>query len=164
MAEPTVYNHDIAGMYRRLNRFLVEIIKSVSSGGSQTNSFDQGRIAQYIGAIRSYHAWVMAQPQLDLPETAPRLMALAPTPEVPDIENESLWDVCNLLALARDELVNSQSARNASGLMSFDSNRFTAVVDKIENLLVEYIGQVTPLDLPESSPSQAMTGAGRVGV
>lgn len=164
-AGPVTYNHDVAGLYRRVNRFIVELLKSVSSVGSQVNEFDQTRLSSYIGAIRSYHAWVAAQPQLDLPETHPRAIQLEAPPVVPnEVENESVRDVVYLMEIARDELVNGQSSRNGSGLVSFDSARLTAIVDKIEALLLSYIQNVTPLDLPESSPSRIMVTSGQVGV
>lgn len=164
-AGPVTYNHDVAGMYRRINRFIVEILKSVSSGGSQVNSFDQTRLQSYIGAIRAYHNWVIGQPQLDLPETHPRIIQLETAPAVPaEVENESVRDVVYMLELARDELVNGQTSRNPSGFVSFDSARLTAVVDKVEALLLNYIQTVTPLDLPESSPSRTISSAGLTGV
>src|SRR5512139_1355469 len=112
MAEATrfVYNHDVAGMHARLNRFLVEVSLSASNGASQVNSYDQTRLDTYINAIRTYMAWVTAQPQLDLPETHPRKYELDPDPVIPEIENESLRDILRMFVLAREELVNGQSA------------------------------------------------------
>jgi hypothetical protein len=106
----------------------------------------------------------MAQPQLDLPETAPRAYALDPDPTVAIIENEALRDVLTMMEVARDELVASQSARMPVGLLSFDSRRAMAVVDKVEAFLNSYIREVQPLDLPESSPSRPMAPTGKTGV
>ena len=165
MAELTyIYNHDILGLHRRINRFIEEVAKSTSSGGSQMNEYDQNRLATYLSAIRGYHDWVIAQPLLDLPETHPRQWPLQDNPVVPEIENESAVDIVNMFELARDELVNGQSARNASGLTKFDSARLMAVVDKADAFLANYISVVTPLDLPESSPMKEQTPPGRTGV
>lgn len=164
-AQPTfTYNHDISGLYRRFNRFITEMVFSVSSGGSQVNSFDQVRLSNYIAAIRSYQDWVESQPQLDLPETHPKEYPLVPTPEVPDLENESVVDFVNLLVVARDELVSSQSTRDAAGLKPFDSVRLTANINKLDAFLNTYVQDVTPLDLPESSPQTEMTGSGSTGI
>ena len=159
-----VYNHDVLGLHRRINRFIEEVAKSTSSGGSQVNEYDQNRLSTYLQAIKGYHDWVVAQPQLDLPETHPRTWPLQANPEIPEIENESAVDVVNMLELARDELVSGQSARNASGLIKFDSTRLMAVVDKAEKFLQDYISVVTPLDLPESSPMKQQTPPGKRGV
>ena len=159
-----VLNHDVSGMLRRMDRFMFELVKSVSSSLHQTNAFDQARLTQYIGAMRSYRNWVVAQPQLDLPETSPRLIEVAEEPAIPELENESLYDVVTMLSIARSELINSQSARQSSGFVSFDDNRVMAIVDKVERLLIDYIQVTTPLDLPESSPLNAVTGSGRTGV
>lgn len=161
-----VYNHDVVGVYRRINRFIEEVSKSVSSSGSMMNEYDQTRLATYLDAIDSFIDWVVAQPQLDLPETHPRQYPLKASPIVKDedIENESAIDVVRMLELARDEIVNGQSARLGSGLIVFDVNRIRAVVAKARNFLNDYIATVTPLDLPESSPMRTMTTPGRTGV
>lgn len=158
------YNHDISGFHRRINRFIVELLKSVISSGSQVNLFDQERLTSYISALRAYQGWVNAQPQLDLPDTHPRSYALDSNPDIPDLENESIVDAVRMLELSRDELVRSQSSRNAAGLMPFDSKRFTAMVDKVDSFLNSYITDITPLDLPESSPQTEMTGDGQTGI
>ena len=158
-----VYNHDIDGFHRRINRFLEEIVGG-ESGSSQMNQYDQQRLRSYIGSMRAYHDWVMRQSPLDLPETHPKQYTLKENPTLPDIENESAVDVCHMLELARDELVHSQSARLASGLNEFDSQRILATIGKIENFLESYIASVTPLDLPESSPLAGQTPPGRTGV
>lgn len=159
-----VYNHDVVGLWDRINRFIEELSKSVSSNVSITNSFDIARLETYLNSIDRYHSWVKAQPQLDLPETSPRVYELFPAPVVPVIENEDTDDIIRMLLLARDEVVNSQSSRLGSGLIAPDSARLTAVISKARAFLIDYIIPTQPLDLPESSPAQIMSGAGRTGV
>lgn len=159
-----VYNHDVSGIQRRINRFIVEMIKSVSNASSLMNEYDQTRLGSYLAAIRAYVAWVTAQPQLDLPETSPRPIVLDANPTWDMIENESLVDVVRMLEIARDEIVNSQSARNASGLVKYDQARLLAIVEKVENMLTSYISKMEPLDLPESSPMRIASTAGKTGV
>ena len=159
-----VYNHDVAGVHRRINRFIEELMKSASSAGSQVTSHDQTRLDSYLNAIVTYLDWVVAQPLLDLPETHPRQWDLDTDPSVQDVENESIRDVIAMMELARDETVNGQSARMASGLIPFDENRIRAVVAKAGMFLTDYIQVTTPLDLPESSPMRSMTQPGRTGV
>lgn len=158
------YNHDVAGLHRRINRFIIEMIKSVSNSTSMMNEYDQKRLISYLSAIRAFVGWVVAQPQLDLPETSPRLFTLDPNPAWDLMENESVVDVIRMLEIARDEITHSQSSRASSGINKFDEARVLAVVAKIEEFLKNYIQTITPLDLPESSPMRPMTGPGRVGV
>lgn len=160
----TTYNTDVYGLVRRINRFIEEVIKSQSSGVSKTSVFDVSRMRSYIMAMRAYLAWVTSQPELDLPETGPRPTNLPPSPVIPLIENESLYDVAVLFELARDELANSQSSRMSSNLIGFDAARFTAILDKSEKFIDEYVTAVDPLDLPETSPSKEVTGKGIQGV
>jgi hypothetical protein len=159
-----VYNHDVAGIHARVNRFLTEMALSQSNGTSQVIAYDQARLQSYIAAIRTYKQWVLDQPLLDLPETHPTKYPLDPDPTLPEIENESIRDVLRMLLLAREELVNGQSARMSSGLIKFDDARFSAVIDKVENFLKNYIATTTPLDFPESSPMDPMAPAGKIGV
>ena len=164
-AAPTVtYNHDVAGLWQRINRFIEEVQKSVSSGVSLTNEFDVQRLKTYLDAIDRYHSWIKAQPTLDLPETSPRQYVLTPPPADIVVENEDLADVLRLFSLVRDEVVNSQSSRLGSGILSPDSARLSSAVGKVRTFLLEYIIPTQPLDLPESSPADPMTGSGRTGI
>lgn len=160
----TVYNQDIAGIHSRINRFIEELIRSVSSASSGMNPFDQNRLTQYILVLRTYVQHVASLPFMDLPETHPREYKLRANPEIPDIESDDIRDLVRMMEVARDELANSQSARDATGLKSFDQIRLLAIVDKIQNFLTNYVAVATPVDLPESSPLAAMTAPGRGGV
>jgi hypothetical protein len=147
-------NTDVYGLVRRINRFIVEIMKSQSSGVSQTISFDVQRARSYLGAVVAYHDWVVAQPFIDLPSP----------PVVPLFENESLYDLCMLLELAREELANSQSSQLSSNLISFDSSRLMAIIGKASKFITDYVTVVDPLDQPETSPMTLTTGQGLLGV
>lgn len=167
MAEVTfVYNMDVSGVARRLNRFISELIRSVSSGTSQVNGFDHQRALSYISATEVYIDHVVAQPQLDLPETHPRAFPVEPKVEwsINDIENESVIDLVQMLEITREEIINGQSARLPAGLISFDETRVRAVLAKANAFLTGYVSNVTPIDLPESSPMRDMVLPGRGGV
>lgn len=166
MANPVIqiYNHDIAGLISRIQRFITELAESSSSGVSLVSSYDQIRLMSYLNSITTYQAWVVANPQLDLPETNRTLWDIEPLVGVADVENESIKDLLRMLHLACQELLNCQSARVPSGLIVFDAARLTSYVVKAQNFLVNYIQVATPLDLPESSPSVPMTSQGKSGV
>ena len=161
---PTVYNYEIKGLHSRINRFIMEVWKSVSSGTSQTNAADKVRLASYFDAIDFYRKWMIAQPEIDAPETHPRDFELEENPEVTDVENESSNDVIHMLQTTRDELVNSQSARLGAGLNKFDAGRLESMVTKMRNFLANYMIPLTPIDLPESSPKEESSGAGLKGI
>ena len=160
----TVLNHDVAGLCRRLNRFIIELQKSASSSVSDMSTFDQDRLQSYLDAIKSYRSWVISQPQLDLPETHPKEIEIGKEPETPDVDNEGVRDTVYMMGICRDEIVNSQSARRASGFISFDDRRLMAIVDKCQHFLDDYIKLVQPIDMPETSPLNETTGAGSLGV
>jgi hypothetical protein len=160
----TTLNFDIYGLARRINRVITEIAKAASANSSRTNEFDLERVKTFSAALWTYHDHIVAQPQLDLPETHPTEIDV-PDPELPDlVENESFNDMINMLDQARRELLNAQSSRDASGLNVFDSNRFTAILEKFDNFISNYVEVATPLDLPESSPKRAGVTEGRKGI
>lgn len=158
------YNHDIVGLVQRVQRFVEELAGSSSSGVSGMNTYDQARLKSYLDAITAYQAWIMANPQLDLPETNRMLWDVKPLIGVPSVENESIQDILRMLHVTCVELLNSQSARMPSGLNAFDAARLTAMVTKVGNLLANYIAKSDPLDLPESSPAVPMTAPGASGI
>lgn len=162
--EKIVYNPDVAGLHRRINRFIVEMSKSASNQMSLMSEFDQNRLASYLNAIRAYVGWVVSQPHLDLPESSPKEYPLDAEPVWNLVENEAIVDILRMLELAKEEMIFGQSARMSSGLISFDVTRLTAIVNKIEKFLFDYVKIITPLDLPESSPSRVISGPGNSGV
>lgn len=158
-----IYNHDIANLIKRLRRFKVEIVKSVSSGISEMGEHDLLRLNSYLDCAKSFKKWMVEEPILDLPETSPMEIVLEEMPVLSEIENDDLSLVHTMMNLIESELLNSQSARRSTGLISHDAIRFDTYITKIENFIDGFIVPVSPLDLPESSPSTPMSGPGNLG-
>lgn len=159
-----VFNHDVVGLYNRIARVYDELARSQSAPVSGMVLGDRVRLRSYILEIRQFQAWVQDQPELDLPESHPRPYKLETFPAEIDVESEEIATLLYLVRAAAIELTNSQSARFACRLQPFDAARVTAIVNKIEKFLTDFIEQVTPMDLPESSPQESMPPAGRMGV
>lgn len=158
-------NHDIAGLCRRARRFKYEWAKSASGNVAAVSQFDADRLRSYLGGLRAYVSWVQSQPELDLPEThGERMYDLGDMEKLPQVENEAVVDMMNLFDVLELELMSSQSSRLHSKLISHDERRLLTLMDKMERFLEDYIMQIQPLDLPESSPLQAGVGAGRTGI
>jgi len=157
-------NFDVVGIHNRICRFIDEAQLANSANVSQSSEYDVVRLKSYLAALRTYHDYVVSQPKLDLVETSPKVYTLKPRSELRGIENESLEDACRILEILDDEIVNSQSSRVASGLISFDSIRFLAIVGRCDRLVGEYIEKATPLDMPKTSPSDPRTDAGKGGI
>ncbi len=159
----TVLNHDILFLAQMLNRFIVEIVHSQSNGVSGMTAHDQDRMASYLEALRAKKVWIVSQPLLDLPETHPRRFPLPASPVVDSVDSESINAFVRLMEALRTEMIHSQSARLASTLLSMDEERFDSIVAKMQSFLDEYVAIVVPLDLPESSPAEALSGPGASG-
>lgn len=158
-----VNNHDIVFLNAKLVRVVEEVQHSQSSNVSVLNEFDLKRMNAYLDDLDACVVWIQDQPQLDLPETAPTVWVLPDLPVEIDCENEALNQVGRLLRVGRDELVSSQSARLPAHLMEVDQARFVAVVEKIRKLINDYVAGMPVLDLPESSPQEPVTPAGKKG-
>ena len=159
-----VNNLDVAGVIRRLRRFKIETVKSASSALASVSLADFTRAKSYLSAVGAYMDWIVSQPHLDLPETAPKSIDLGDSEVNPMPENESLVDIIALYDALEVEIANSQSARMATGIISHDENRIRAILAKMEAFLDDYVSKVLPLDVPESSPLRPQTGPGRLGV
>ena len=160
-----IYNHDLYHLVKKIRRFKFELVKSVSSGLSESNQYDLARLNSYLDALEVFHQWIIDQPELDLPETSPMAITLPDAAELPaPIENDDLALIVNLMDLMEGELVNSQSARRSTGIVIHDQNRYLAMLAKIRAFLSTYVASSNPIDLPESSPLAEMSGPGRMGV
>lgn len=157
-------NHDIAGFCRRLRRFKYEWAKSASANVAFVSDADAERLRSYLNGLIAYKAWVQTQPVLDLPETSPREIDLGEPAPLSAPENEAIGDVMQLWDILEHELINSQSSRMPARLISHDERRVDMLLEKMSRFLEDYIMQVQPLDLPESSPLRGDVGAGRLGI
>ena len=159
-----VYNMDVAGVIRRARRFRYETVKAVSSALASMSEADMLRAKSYLAAVSTYLDHVVSQPQLDLPESSPFEIDLGEPDALLLPENESLVDLLMMYDALEKEIGNSQSARQSTGVISHDEKRIRALVEKMGRFLDDYVASVLPLDLPESAPLRAMTGAGRTGI
>jgi hypothetical protein len=137
---------------------------SQSANHSLIKNADMARYRKYITSLRRLLTFSKSVPEQDLPETSPRFYAIRDNPSVPDVENEMVNHLVNLMVLCRDEMDNSQSARYSSGIHDSDYLRSNQYMDRMEVFLTEYAEEVMPLDLPESSPRAAITEPGKTGI
>ena len=160
-----VFNHDVLWLYDLLRRFHQEMGRSQSAPVSGMIDADQKRLESYLETTRQAIAWIQDTPLLDLPETHPRPYPLNAFPDELNVENESINVILRLIRASAVELTNSQSARYSSRLQPFDMDRLNAVIDKLEAFLNNFIrARAVPLDLPESSPEEAIGPDGFIGV
>lgn len=156
-----VQNMDIAGLVRRIRRFKYEVNKCVSAGLMHTTRADSDRFVSYLDSLRKYFDWMVAQPQQDLPEWHPTQIDLGESEKLEQPENEALADLITQLGALEVEMGECQSARMHTAMMAHDEKRFRDIVMKIEAFINDYIMMVQPLDMPESTPSRALTGPGK---
>lgn len=159
-----VYNFDICYVADKIARFTEEVMLCVSSNSAQVGKYDMARLKAYLASVDKWVGFVTGQPELDLPKSHPMGHAIKPFPASRDLENDELDHMVRLLRSAYIETVNSASARDGAGLKPADSERITAIVSKARQWLDDYVSTQTPMDLPESSPQEPMSPAGKLGV
>lgn len=164
LSQNSTFNVDVAGLVRRLDRVVTEIIKSQSSPLAQVRTADTERISSYIKEAQSYADFVSRKPELDFPKTHGVALPLAVAPVITGMENDALWDLAQLFDSARFEVANSASSRAPSGLIDPDKKRFDSYMKTASDFLASHIAKTLPLDLPESAPSIPVSERGELGV
>lgn len=159
-------NLDIAGISSRLSRFMFEALKCQSANVAHVNEHDLRRLYSYLTGAKTHKAHVIASPQLDTPEFHPRdIKTECPSlPAIDAVENESIKDWARLAYALHYEMVNSQSSRMSTGLISHDAKRFDDITDKMTNFLKDYVEKILPLDLPETVPQRDSVSSGNIGI
>jgi hypothetical protein len=157
-----VLNQDVAGLAERTDEVIYELAKSQSSNLTDMRPFDRTRIDEYNAMLNRYAAWLVAAPDVDLPETHPRTYTMKFLTEDLDldVENKAIRDLLRMYQALITELTNSQSARAANGLTVHDKRRFDLVMEKIAAFLSDYVDETQPIDMPESAPSSDPVTAG----
>jgi len=162
---PLTADYCRAGIAERTDEVIFELAKCQSANLTDMRPFDRTRIDEYNAMLNRYAEWLVAAPDVDLPETHPRSYKIKFLTEGMslDVENKGIRDLLRMYQAVITELTNSQSARAANGLTVHDKRRFDLVMDKIEQFLTEYIDQTQPIDMPESAPSSDPVTSGYLG-
>lgn len=159
-----VYNFEIAGLIRRIVRFMKELHYSQSANVAAVSAADQNRFKTFLTAIEQNLDFVIGQEPLDLPKGSPELRELTEMPTLPMVENEAIQDMIEMYKSAVKELSQSQSARYSNGMIPQDAERLRSVIAKQRAFLDGYVANIQPLDLVETVPSRPMNGPGAQGV
>ena len=160
-----VQNQDIAGIAERIDEVIFEVARSQSAGLTDLRAPDRVRLSEYIALLNRYAEWVVAAPDVDLPETHPRDYPITyiSADISADFENKALRDLVRYLRSLLTELTNSQSARAASGMTTHDKRRYDLVMTKVAAFLSDYVDNTQPIDMPASAPSSESVVPGYVG-
>lgn len=154
-------NLDIAGLLRRLDRALVEVTKSQSTSINTTLVFDMTRLTSYVDSAKRYRQFMTGEPYMDCPETTPLLVDVVCYGQILPMDNDSIWDIAQIIDTTMLELSKAQSANVSNGFpVPQDGIRFDSYMARIEKLISVYMAPSEPLDYPESSPRFSTTGSG----
>lgn len=158
-----IYNDDLVGLIRRMERFKIELHKSVSAATSDLNEFDFDRALESLSQVEHKLDWMQGEPKLDIREAHPTPYSVAEPELLEPVENESINDLIRKWHIFEIELLNSQSARLPVKLNKFDEKRSRSMLQKMRSFLENYVKNATPYDYGESAPKEPMSGHGRLG-
>lgn len=153
-----ITNIDAASICNRALIFREELKSSNSSANANMLEADKTRSAKNLEAMSKLVDFIKNKGEEDLPHTGGQRSYEAgetPAPEdVADIKNTDVKHICNRWALIHGEVVNSQSAKQASGLQAQDADRLLSMLAALTDYH-EYVNDVEPLDLPETVGASA---------
>jgi hypothetical protein len=167
-------NSNMVGLVERIDESLVEMLLSTSASVNEFREADQIRINTYFTAWETLVAFMAGDPELDSPQTSPQKVPVVfksnldmiidedgqEQPIVQDPENKALRDLTRDMRTLMGEMALSNSRRLPNGISPHDEKRFVMHLSKMRSYMSQYVGEVTPLDLPETSPAHAESGHG----
>lgn len=167
-------NSNMVGLVERIDESLVEMLLSASAAVNEFRQADQTRVNTYFTAWEKLVAFMANDPELDSPQTSPQKVPVVfrsnldsitdedgqEQPIVQDPENKALRDLTRDMRTLMGEMALSNSRRLPNGISPHDENRFAMHLNKMRAFMTSYVGEVTPLDLPETSPAHAESGHG----
>jgi len=157
MASETL-NMDLASLVRYIDRYILELANSTSSGTTDWRDADINRLKAYLEAIKMRKQAIFEQPQLDCPKTNRVAYVINDCPVIPAMDNDNVRDVCEILVMIREELAQAPGSVNIpNGLAAPDAARFDVYIQKLEQYISTFLEPVEPIDLPETSPQAPPT-------
>ena len=97
-------NMDIASLVRYLDRYILEMIGSTSSGTTDVRKADKTRLNAYIDGLVKRKEVVAGEDELDCPKTNRVSYVIPELPAVPPMDNDIVLDIINQLIMIRQEL------------------------------------------------------------
>lgn len=160
----STYNIEVATLVRYIDRAVIEVVQSQSAPLSDSHEHDLTRLDSYLVNINSFLNWASRMPESDTPKSHPIALTLPEPKKVPDIENDALWRVAQMLDTFRFEAVNSESSRRSNGVKVQDLARWKSYLTDIKSFMDDHIRVTHPADFPESTPRAMIQGQGALGV
>lgn len=164
IVQNSTYNIEVATVVRYLDRAIIEVVQSQSAPLSDSHAHDLVRLDSYLLSLHSFLTWAARQPESDTPKSHPIALALPEPKKVPDIENDALWRVAQMLDTFRFEAVNSETSRRSNGVKVQDLARWHSYLADVKAFIDDHIRVVQPIDYTESSPRALVQGQGALGV
>jgi len=159
-------NIDVRNLWMRFQRVIEEVMLCDSSNTNAMRDDDLERLTDNLRAFRSAANQAINGPQLDTPYVSPREYNLQHWfDDQAMLENDDLDHIRVLLVTARDDLAkSSQSNRTGNCLHVKDGRRLIRMLDRVDQHVTEVITEHNPMDYPETTPTVAMSPAGRSGI
>jgi hypothetical protein len=159
-----VKNSKIRGLVERGDSYRFEVLTCDSANQVRLSTADRERIGSYLDSLQAYVADMDAEPEQDLPglkDVHYPITYVCDDDTNTEIENPALKDIgtdledfCNLMAT-------SQSSDQKRGMHAADRERADSFIDNMRRFMTDYVDNVQPLDLPNSTRSSKDASPGK---
>jgi hypothetical protein len=157
-------NLHIACIVKCIRAYKKEINLAASSNVSFIKDHDYTRWNSFFEDLKTMNDSFYSRKMLDMPESHGTVSIDLGEPELlPERENQGSNMLCQYLGYLEDAYVNSASSRLSNGLIVFDYNRASEMLNAIDTEMAE-LQKKLPLDMPEVQPSMAGVGSGSRGL
>lgn len=147
-AEGKIQNLDIADLDIRMKRIMEEVSRCASATRDEVSTHDLARCREMFRQWMVVFELHSGEPELDLPKYHPKMVDLAPVPDINKVQNSHLQHLLNLCMALSVELTWCDSAERATGFKQADINRVKPMIEKIGKHL-DLVEANPEIDMPD---------------
>lgn len=170
----TMNNGNLVSLCEQMDRVVVEELLSNSAFTPDFRKADKERLETYFRSWEKLANFMVKDPELDSPQTAPEKIPvqwISNKTEIVDEdgevqtinhypENNAIRTITRDIRTLMGEMALSVSRRLPNGMMVADKKRFDMHLSKLRSFMAEYVEEVEPLDRPETDTYSSESGHG----
>lgn len=145
-----ITNPDVNNLIYWIDSYLLEFSRCQSSTRRETTEADRRRIHECIDQLRVRVEHFSGTPELDRPKFHPEDIPVKPGPQLNRVENADIQHILDTLVALRIQTSFMDSAERASGLSGYDTERFTAEMDKMDKFMEDILDAKNEHDIPDA--------------
>lgn len=145
-----ISNPDANNLIYWLDSYLLEFSRCASATRRETTSHDRRRMHDCIDALEVRINHFFDIPELDRPKYHPEDIMVKTPPSLNRVENADVQHIIDTLVAIRIQTAFMDSAERASGLSTYDKDRFDAEIAKLKLFMNDVLDAKPDNDLPDA--------------